>query len=184
MRLFRKLVLLIIIALGLGILAPESWGSSLTSGKPAPPFRVESGDGQKLSLDKVRGRVVVLFYENRHVTKKNSALKDELTRIYLAQSKPVKQGIFRLVVIDCAEACLPTLPLWKRALNDHSEKEGFTIYGDWQRTMYKDYFMKADDSNFLVIDQQGIIRYSATGKVDPCQFEPIIELILGLAKAG
>lgn len=184
MGIIKKIALLIILLLGLGVLAPESWGSYLTTGKPAPPFQVESGDSQKLSLDNVRGRVIVLFYENRHVIRQNLALKDELTRVYLAQPEKVQQDIFRLVVIDCSEAILPTLPIWKRQLKAHSRKEGFTIYGDWHRTMFKDYRMQADDSNFLIIDKHGVIRYSATGKIDPCQFGQIKELLFGLLKEG
>ena len=43
--------------------------------------------------------------------------------------------------------------------------------------MFKEYGMKAEDSNFLIIDKQGIIRYSATGKIDPGQFDRIKELL-------
>ena len=184
MGIFRKIVLLLILPLGLGFLALDSWGSDLTSGKPAPNFLVESGDSRKLSLDMVRGRVVVLFYESRHVIKKNKPLKDELTSLYHAQPESIQRDILRLVVIDCSEAILPTLPIWKRQLRAHSQIEGFTIYGDWNRTMFKEYGMKADDSNFLIIDKQGIIRYSATGKIDPDQFDRIKELLLTLVQQG
>ena len=131
-----------------------------------------------------RGRVVVLFYESRHVIKKNIELKDELTRLYHAQPEGIQRDIFRLVVIDCSEAILPTLPIWKRQLRANSQKEGFTIYGDWNRTMFKEYGMKAEDSNFLIIDKQGIIRYSATGKIDPDQFDRIKELLFTLVQQG
>ena len=53
MGIFRKIALLLILPLGLGVLALDSWGSYLTSGKPAPNFLVESGDSRKLSLDNV-----------------------------------------------------------------------------------------------------------------------------------
>lgn len=184
MGIFRKIALLLILPLGLGVLALDSWGSYLTSGEPAPNFLVESGDSRKLSLDNVRGRVVVLFYESRHVIKKNFGLKDELTRLYLAQPEAIQRDIFRLVVIDCSEAIFPTLPIWKRQLRANSRKEGFTIYGDWNRTMFKEYGMKAEDSNFLIIDKQGIIRYSATGKIDPSQFDRIKELLFTLIRQG
>jgi hypothetical protein len=184
MRIFRKIALLIILPLGLGVLAPDSWGAYLTSGKPAPNFLVKSGDSRKLSLDMVRGRVVVLFYESRHVIKKNIELKNELKRLYQAQPKEIKRDIFRLVVIDCSEAIWATLPIWKRQLQANSRKEGFTIYGDWDRTMFKDYQMKAEDSNFLIIDKKGFIRYAAVGRIDPGQFDRIREILQTLAQQG
>lgn len=184
MKNFKKIALLIILALGLGAWSLESWGSYLTSGKVAPNFLVESGDNQKLSLDMIRGKVVVLFYESRHVIKKNTALKNELTRIYRAQPANIQKNIFRLVVIDCAEAYWPLTPIWKTKLNEHSRKEGFTIYGDWSRKMFADYRMQAEESNFLIIDKHGIIRYSVTGKIARGQFEKIEEMIFSLVQAG
>jgi peroxiredoxin len=184
MELFRKTTLLVILILGLGAWFPASWASVLTSDKPAPSFLVESGDNQKLSLDLIRGKVIVLFYESRHVIKRNTALKDELTQFYRAQPADIKKEVFRLVVIDCSKSFGPATLLWKSGLREHSGKEGFTIYGDWTGRMCKDYRMKAEESNFLIIDKNGIIRYSATGKIDQGQFGKIKELLLTLVQAG
>jgi hypothetical protein len=181
---FKKIAFLIIICLGLGALPSASRSSSLTSGKPAPDFQVESADSQKLSLEMLRGKVVVLFYESRHVIRKNIALKDELKRLYREQPAPVQKEIFRLVVIDAKDALWPTLPIWKSKLREHSRKEGFPIYADWTGRMCGDYRMTPDESNFLVIDQHGVIRYSATGKVDNGQFEKITGLLFSLVGKG
>jgi hypothetical protein len=181
---FKKIALLIIVYLGLGALPTDSWGSGLTSGKPAPDFHVESADSQKLSLDMLRGKVVVLFYESRHVIRKNSALKDELKRLYREQPADVQNDIFRLVVIDCSKALWPTLPIWKSKLREHSRKEGFPIFGDWTGRMCRTYHMAPEDSNFLVIDQHGVIRYAATGKVGNGQFDKIKNLLFSLVGKG
>ena len=180
----KKVSWLIILSLGLGALCLKAGGSHATAGKRAPAFQVESGDNRKLTLDMVRGRVIVLFYESRHVIKKNSALKDELTQLYRAQPANTKRIILRLVVIDCSEAIFPTLPIWKSKLKAHSKEEGFTIYGDWTRKMLADYRLKADESNFLIIDKQGVIRYSATGKIANGHFDKIKKLLLTLAQEG
>lgn len=184
MRRIRNIAWFVILALGLGVWSGESRGAYLVTGKPAPNFLVESGDNKKLSLDMVRGKVVVLFYESRHATKENSALKDELTRFYRSQPTGIKRDVFRLVVIDCSTSTWPTAPIWKSKLREHSGKEGFTIYGDWNRKMLADYHMKPEKSNFLIIDKQGIIRFVANGSVNPGQFDPIKELLLHLVQAG
>lgn len=184
MKRFKKLVLLIVACLGLGALTPASLVAGLASGKPAPDFQVESGDNQPLSLDMLRGKVIVLFYESRHVIKKNIELKNELKRLYREQPPNIQRDIFRLVVIDCSEAIWPTLPIWKSKLREHSRKEGFPIFGDWTRRMYGDYRMAPDESNFLIIDKQGVIRYAAAGKIDRSKFDKIIGLLQNLAYAG
>ena len=64
MRKIGKIALFILVPLWLGALPLEAWASFLGSGKPAPNFLVESGDNQKLSLNMLRGKVIVLFYES------------------------------------------------------------------------------------------------------------------------
>jgi peroxiredoxin len=175
-------MVLIILPLGLGAWSLTSWATLLRSGKPAPNFMVKSGDNQKLSLDMIRGKVIVLFYESRHSLRQNHELKDVLTRFYRAQPANIKKEVFRLVVIDCSQSIWPTAPIWKSKLREHSGEEGFTIYGDWNRKMFKDYSMKAEKSNFLIIDKHGIIRYAAAGKIPPGQFKKIKELLLALVQ--
>lgn len=179
---FRKIALVIVLVLGLGILSPDSRASHLASGKPALPFVVKSGDNQKLTLDMILGKVVVLFYETREVVDKNDELKDELKHLYRLQPENIKKEIFRLVVIDCSRASLPTIPVWRTKLAEHSREQGFTIYGDWDRKMLMDYGMEKNDSNFLIIDKNGIIRYSTTGKISNGQIEKIKNLLTSLVK--
>jgi len=179
---FRKMVFSLILVLSFIVLPPNSWGAFLLSGRPAPPFVVESGDNQKLTRDMILGKVVVLFYESRQAIDKNDELKDELKCLYRAQPACIKQEIFRLVIIDCSEAILPTVPIWKSKLSEHSRRQGFTIYGDWNRKMLADYGMQGNDSNFLIIDKKGIIRYSCTGKIDPSQFPKIRDLLYSLVQ--
>ena len=74
----RKITLFIIVAVGLGALSLKAWASFLPLGKPAPNFHVKSGSDQKLSLDMLRGKVIVLFYEFRDSLGQNDPLKDML----------------------------------------------------------------------------------------------------------
>jgi predicted transcriptional regulator len=181
---FRKIIFSLILVLSLGVPSPYSWGAFSLSGKKAPPFVVESGDNQRLTRDMILGKVVVLFYESRQVIDKNDELKEQLKCLYRAQPVCIKNEIFRLVVIDCSEAILPTIPIWKSRLSEHSRLQGFTIYGDWDRKMLADYGLQGNDSNFLIIDKQGIIRYSGTGKIDSSQFPKIKDLLYSLVEQG
>lgn len=175
-----RIALLSILILVLGVLPGESrfFGPSL--GKRAPDFRVESWDNQLLSLDMIRGKVIVLFYESRKVIRKNISLKNELKRLYRAQPANIQKEIFRLVVIDCSEAYWPVIPIWKSKLKEHSREEGFIIYGDWNKRMLTDYRMKPGESNFIIIDKHGIVRYAADSKIKNNQFETIKGVLFSL----
>jgi predicted transcriptional regulator len=66
-------------------------------------------------------------------------------------------------------------------LREASERQEMTIYGDWTGAMLGDYQIQDHDSNFLVIDRNGIIRYAATGLIENGQFEKLKEMLLNLA---
>lgn len=174
----------IILPLWLGALPLAVWASFLPLGRPAPNFQVQSGSGQNLSLNMLRGKVIVLFYEFRDSLGQNDALKDMLKQFYRDQPSSIRKEVFRLVVIDCSSSIWATVPIWKSKLREHSRIEGFTIYGDWNGKMLRNYQMQPDKSNFLIIDKHGIIRYSATGTVTPGQFEKIKKLLLNLIQAS
>jgi hypothetical protein len=178
-------VILCCMALCLALALPRSsWGSYLTPGTPAPDFSVASADDETLTLEMLRGRVIVLFYDSRDTVRKNIDLKNFLKDLYAAHPPKVQNQIFRLVVVDASEATWITRSLWNRRLREHSRKENFTIYGDWTRQMLLDYRMRGGDSNFLIIDQQGVIRYAAHGKISGDEFEGIKNLLLELVDQG
>jgi hypothetical protein len=179
---WKKIALLILVLSGLSALPVNSWGSGPASGTPAPNFLVESGDDKKLTLDMLRGKVVVLFYEDRKVIRKNIELKNELKQLYRSQPADVQKDIFRLVVIDCSEAYWPVTPIWKDRLVENSRREGFTIYGDWNKQMLEDYRLQPGESNFIIIDKQGIIRYAAASKIENGQFEKIKGMLFSLVQ--
>lgn len=155
----------------------SGWGSYLQPGTRVPGFRVTSADDELLTLEMIRGKVIVLFYESREAIRKNIDLNNAMADLYAAQPPEIRNQIFRLVVVDASDAFWATRGIWKRRLREYSRKEGFTIYGDWDRQMFLDYRMRGGDSNFLIIDKQGVIRYSASGKISMDQFDRIKNLL-------
>jgi AhpC/TSA family protein len=160
---------------------PAVAAASLSVGEPAPFFSVESGDDENLTLDMLRGKVIILFYETREVVRKNREFKDYLKSLYNDLPEAVQENVFRLVVINCLDASFATKPIWRMKLREASGRQGMTIYGDWTGAMLRDYHMADHESNFLVIDRNGIIRYAATGLIENSQFEKLKEMLLNLA---
>jgi predicted transcriptional regulator len=52
-----------------------------------------------------------------------------------------------------------------------------TLYGDWDGLMGRDYQMKDNESNVVLIDRQGTIRYASYGRITDRQFVEIEELL-------
>jgi cytochrome oxidase Cu insertion factor (SCO1/SenC/PrrC family) len=96
---------------------------------------------------------------------KNRALKEELNIFFQNQPDAVKDLIVRLPVIDCTGAFWPFKGKWRDNLTENSGKEGIIIYGDWDGDMLEDYRLVEDDSNVILVDQKGNIRYFYSGLV-------------------
>ena len=173
--------LLVAVQLSL-LLASSTPGNdpAVTVGKKAPSFTVKSGDGKLLTLEKVRGKVVVIFYETKEVVEKNRALKKALNELARDPSFPsdVSLGV---PIVNCSGAFWPFTRIWRNKLRQNSKKEGLTIYGDWDGKVFSMYKMKNHESNVLVIDKNGAIRYSKAGRIDSKGINEIKVLLRKLA---
>lgn len=173
---------LIAAALLVWVLAPTGAQAILGTGEPAPSFSLVSGDNKKLSLDMLRGKVVALFYATRDTVEVNNELQHYLDALYAAQPQNIQNQIFRLLVVNAMEATAVTT--WKEKLNETSAKLKVTIYGDWTGGMFAAYRMRDNDSNFVIIDKKGVVRFAASGKIANSRFEAIKKLLLELATGG
>ena len=170
---------LIAAALLVWVLAPTGAQAILGTGEPAPSFSLVSGNNKKLALDMLKGKVVALFYATRETVNVNDELQHYLDTLYAAQPQNIQSQIFRLLVVNAMEATAVTT--WREKLNETSAKLKVTIYGDWTGGMFAAYRMRDNDSNFVIIDKKGVVRFAASGKIAASRFEAIKKLLLELA---
>jgi predicted transcriptional regulator len=124
--------------------------------------------------------MIVLFYETKDTKEKNRKLKDELNKFYNLQPETVKNTIIRLAVINCKGVLFTGA--WKSALRENSQKEGITIYGDWDGKMGIAYHVKDKESNVFIIDKKGIIRYHYAGQINDKDISAIENLLNSLTR--
>jgi hypothetical protein len=170
---------LIAAALLVWSLVPTGAQAILGTSEPAPSFSLVSGDNKKLTLDMLSGKIVVLFYATKDTVQVNDDLQNYLDTLYATQPKNIQNQIFRLLVVNAMEAT--SLTAWKEKLIETSAKLKITIYGDWTGDMFAAYRMRDNDSNFIIIDKRGIVRFAASGRIDNSRFEAIKKLLLELA---
>jgi predicted transcriptional regulator len=163
-------------------LVPTGAQAILGTGEPAPSFSLVSGDNKKLTLDMVRGKVIVLFYATRDTVEVNDALQHYLDALYANQPRHIQDQIFRLLVVNAMYAT--SITAWKEKLIETSAKLKITVYADWTGDMFAAYRMRDNDSNFVIIDKRGIVRFAASGRIDSSRFEAIKKLLLELATGG
>ena len=173
--------LVFVVAL-LSLILPQSASQARgLIGAEAPFFKVQSGDDKELTLEMIKGKVVVMFYEARDVVERNRRLKIQLNKFIFEQSESMRGVMVRLVIIDCSGAVWPFTGIWKSRLNESSKKEGIPIFGDWDGKMFSAYRMKSDESNILLIDKGGRIRFFTSGKIKNEKINEVKELLKELA---
>lgn len=149
----------------------------LQVGAEAPYFKVKSGDGNEVTLNMVKGKIVVIFYETKEVAEQNRKLKSQMNISYHELSDSQKAFIVRLPVINCSSAFWPITAIWKSKLRENSLREGLTIYGDWDGNLLSAYRLKDRESNVVIIDRKGIIRYFSSGKIENDEIARIKNLL-------
>ncbi len=171
----KKIIMLLLFLFPAHVLA------LLPAGTKAPGFTVSSGDEKLLTLKSVKGKVVVGFYEHKDV-QKNRALKDELKRFRAEEPKDSSGISFRLAVTDASGANLMTRWIWRKKIRSKSRELGVTLYGDWTGEMRKAYGFVKNESNFIIIDKKGFIRYTRAGEVPKSEYPMIKKIIIKLSE--
>lgn len=170
-------MIIIVFVIACLIMATLTMADGLWVGIAAPSFNIRSGDDEQLTLDIVKGKIVVIFYETKDVSEKNRKLKSELNKSYHELTDTQKTSIVRLPVINCSSAFWPISEIWKSKLRENTRKEGLTIFGDWDGKMLSAYRMKEKESNFVIVDKKGIIRYFSFGNIEDNEIVKIKELL-------
>ncbi|MBU4563436.1 MAG: peroxiredoxin family protein [Desulfarculus sp.] len=169
--------------MGLGLVAALWAGLALAGGlavgQAAPDFKVSPGEEQALTLAGLRGKVVVVFYEGKDQVERGRALKEDLNRFFDEQPPEIQKSVARVAVVDCSPANWFTKGFWADGLKEASQKEGLTVYGDWDGSMRQAYGLPEDGSSFLLVGPKGKLLYLAldTRKLGPAQYSKIRDLI-------
>ncbi|MDD5439812.1 MAG: hypothetical protein PHS37_06480 [Candidatus Omnitrophica bacterium] len=164
-----------VVFLSVFFLAPVAMG--ISAGEKAPAFKVVSGSDEILDSSMLSGRAAVIFYETKETKEKNRLLKNELNALYDTYSPESQKKIMRLAIIRCSQF-MPNI--WRRNLRENSKKEGMTIYGDWDGSMATRYHMVDNESNVLIVDDTGVVRFVGSGVIPPQDFENIKKIIQAL----
>ena len=150
-------------------------------GEEAPPCFIESADGKKLYLEMIHGTLSLIFYEDRSAVEKNNDIKHQLSQ-FRDNNLSLLRNFQIVQVIDASSANFLTKTIWKRKLLQNSLKNNIVIYADWTGDMLRDYQLKRKDSNLILIDQAGIIRYLFFGKVNSQELKIIEDLLLSIGR--
>lgn len=143
------------------------FGSALRVGDTIPAFTVifpGEREDEILTEKDLYGKVTVLFYDSRHTAPTNNDLKYAIQDFQKAHP-PDPAPLEIVQIIDASSANIFTRTIWKRKIRENAKRYGVPIYADWTGAMRRDLALSPKESNILIIDPEGTVRFVHRGNL-------------------
>jgi hypothetical protein len=145
-------------------------------GATAPNAKLEDADGRVSELKAMRGKPILIVYEDRDSAKQNEALKRELGE--LARGERYRAKIALAAVADVsAWDFWPAKGFVRDAIRDESKKQGTTIYCDWTGAFRSTYKLRRGVSSVVLIGTDGRVVFAAEGALPMDQRKRLVSLL-------
>lgn len=147
---------------------------AIREGEVAPNARVEDADGRSLEMKSLRGKPILIVYEDKDSAAQNQLLKDELAK--LAKGERYRSTIALAAVADVSSYDFwPARGFVKDAIREESRKQKTTIYCDWSGSFRAALGLRRGASNVVLVSKEGRVVFSASGTVPADARKRLIE---------
>jgi len=157
-------------------LAPGLTFALPKEGAEAPNARVEDADGRGLHISSLKGKPILIVYEDKDSAKQNQSLKDDLSK--LATGDKYNSRVALAAVADVSGYDFwPVKGFVKDAIRDESKKQKTTIYCDWDGSFRKAFGIQKGASNVILIGKDGHVLFAGSGVLGESSRKRLIELL-------
>lgn len=152
-------------------------------GDKAPNARVEDADGRVLDLKTLKGKPILIVYEDKDSAQQNDVLKKELSK--LAKGDKYKKMIALAAIADVSSYDFwPVKGFVKDAIREESKKAGTTIYCDWDGRFRSTYKIREGTSNVILVSKDGHVLFAAEGSLKEPERKRLLDLIKAQVEGG
>lgn len=138
---------------------------------------VEDADDRRMKISELKGRPVIVFYEDKDSGAVNQKLKEELGR-WTTKDPELKAALVVAPIADVSEFNgWPAKGFAKDAIREESKKSGVTIWCDWDASFRKVYELRKGTSNVIVLGREGTVRFAAEGALTESQRKTVESLV-------
>lgn len=145
-------------------------------GADAPDAKVEDADGRTLKVKALKGKPVLIVYEDRGSATQNEKLKKALGD--LAKGDKYKSKIALAAVADVSSYDFwPAKGFVKDAIREESKKAGTTIYCDWNASFRKAFKLTQGKSSVVLVGKDGKVLFAGEGSLSDADRKKLIDLL-------
>lgn len=145
-------------------------------GAVLPAAQVVDSDGRSFDLRSVRGRPILVVYEDKDSAHINDPFKAELGRL-------ARTGSYRTTVALVPVADVRHYDYWpvrgfvKDAIRDESKKQGTSIYCDWNGDFSRALSLQPGTSSIILFGRSGNVLFAKAGRLSPGEIQRVITLL-------
>lgn len=149
-----------------------------TVGDDAPNAKIEDADGKALETKTLKGKPVLIVYEDKDASTQNTALKKELSE--LAKGDKYKSKVALAAVADVSSYDFwPARGFVKDAIREESKKQGTTIYCDWTASFRKAFKLTKGKSSIVLVGKDGKVLFAGEGALSEADRKKLVGLLKG-----
>jgi predicted transcriptional regulator len=169
-------------ALGVGLITATGAAGGQGVLNSIANFSLPTTAGATRSISQYRGRVVILFYEDRNSTSQNEHVKQAIARAHRADPQVTQQ--FALVPIANVGAYnfWPAEYFAREAITAVARANHVELWFDWDGQLIRSLRLRDNASNVVVLDRRGRVRYHRAGRVPDAEVASFVALLRQLAQ--
>ncbi|MDC3961659.1 YtfJ family protein [Polyangium jinanense] len=134
----------------------------LSEQSAAPNARVEDADGKAVEIKSLKGKPIVIVYDDRTSAPKSEAFRRDLVK--LLKSGPYASKVSLLLVADVSPYDFwPARGSVKDAVREETKKQGTTVYCDWTGGMRSAYKLKNEITSVVMVGKDGKVMFAKEG---------------------
>jgi predicted transcriptional regulator len=164
-------------ALAAGVGGASTSALALPSvGADAPNGKVMDADDKALEVKTLKGKPVLIVYEDRDSAKQNEKLKKALGD--LAKGDKYKSKVALAAVADVSSYDFwPAKGFVKDAIREESKKAGTTIYCDWDASFRKAFKLTKGKSSVVLVGKDGKVLFAGEGSLSEADHKKLLALL-------
>jgi hypothetical protein len=151
-------------------------------GPPAAPrpagvdFSLETSAGGSKALSTLRGKVVIMFYEDRHHTDTNARVKEAVGK-YGVENK--LQGKVEVLAVANLKGYdfNPAEGIARRAIQGIASRFGITIWMDWKGVVIDKVGAQDANANVVVFDKDGVVKWKRAGRLSDADQQSLLDAV-------
>jgi hypothetical protein len=170
------------ITLTILILLPFLHGNESGNGRDklikAPAFTMESTTGKNVTEHRFKDKFYAFVLEGQAGQYKNIHVRRRMESFISMLTEDYRDKILFFTVADVSSYLSIIRGLIRSRVKSSEEKEKITIFMDFTGDILKKFELEADSTNFVLVDDKGLIRYKIRGVVSQNELDHITKYLI------